>query len=89
MYLPIHLCVFCFSDISNKRIVSCENNRYVNFPDGTSLPSIPFVPSDIYHEFRCPDCNVRVGGFHHPGCEHEICPKCHGTLADCGCMNTD
>jgi hypothetical protein len=89
MHLPIHICVFCFNDISNDNIISCYNNRYVHFPDGESLPSIPFIPVDILMGLRCPDCNVNIGGYHHPGCEYEICPRCGDYLLECGCLKKD
>lgn len=25
---------------------------------------------------HCPDCNTPVGGYHHPGCDQEVCPCC-------------
>jgi hypothetical protein len=34
---------------------------------------------------RCMDCRVGVGGFHHPGCRMELCPRCGGRLRFCGC----
>ncbi len=87
MYLPLSVCVFCFGDISVDHIVSCENNRFINYPDGGTATSIPFVPANILEGLRCPDCNVRIGGYHHPGCEHEMCPRCGGRLLTCGCMD--
>lgn len=36
---------------------------------------------------RCRDCNVAPGGFHHPGCDKERCPKCGGQLIGCGCLS--
>jgi len=36
-------------------------------------------------EAGCPGCNVRDGGFHHVGCEFEICPKCHNHWIYCRC----
>src|ERR1700722_12936936 len=36
---------------------------------------------------RCHDCNVRDGGFHHPGCDAERCPRCDGQLIGCGCLD--
>jgi hypothetical protein len=31
------------------------------------------------------DCGVALGGFHHPGCDLEECPRCVGQLFTCGC----
>jgi hypothetical protein len=33
----------------------------------------------------CGDCGVAPGGFHHPGCDLEECPRCVGQLFSCGC----
>lgn len=90
MYLPLGVCVFCFGDVFGDApgggVISCENNRFITYPDGERFMSIPFMPVNILEGLRCPDCNVRIGGFHHPGCENEICPRCGGMLIDCGCM---
>ena len=37
---------------------------------------------------RCPDCGVAQGGFHHPACDIEECPRCHRQLLSCGCADT-
>lgn len=47
-------------------------------------------PGDRYYgssDGRCGDCGAQVGGYHHPGCDLEVCPKCGGQLISCGCMD--
>jgi hypothetical protein len=34
---------------------------------------------------RCHDCDVLPGHYHHPGCDWEECPRCHGQLIGCDC----
>ncbi len=36
---------------------------------------------------RCHDCSVIKGGYHHPGCDVEECPVCHGQIISCGCLD--
>ncbi|MBN1534745.1 MAG: hypothetical protein JXA20_18890 [Spirochaetes bacterium] len=86
MEYPSRICVFCCADMTDDNVVSCERNRFIRFPGGEILPSIPYYPTDILEGVRCPDCNVRIGGYHHPGCEYELCPRCGDTLSSCGCM---
>jgi hypothetical protein len=38
---------------------------------------------------KCHDCGAVVGGFHHPGCDMEECPKCRGQLISCGCLGEE
>jgi hypothetical protein len=37
----------------------------------------------------CHDCNVGMDKLHHPGCDAERCPKCHGQMISCGCNPTE
>jgi len=34
---------------------------------------------------RCGDCGVRLGGYHHLGCDIAECPACGGQLLGCDC----
>lgn len=36
---------------------------------------------------RCPDCNVKLGHFHHPHCDKEECPRCHNQALSCSCFD--
>lgn len=38
-----------------------------------------------WHDIRCHDCGVKRGGYHHPRCDVEECPRCHGQLLGCYC----
>ncbi len=79
------ICNWCKNDMLY--VDSCNENTYVKFPDGRSLPSAIFhfdEPSG-----RCHDCNVKHGEHHHPGCDVEKCPRCDGQLISCGCLNKD
>jgi hypothetical protein len=87
MFLPLGVCAYCYGEINGGHIATCSNNRYVHFPEGESQYSIPFIPENILRGTRCPDCFVNIGGFHHPGCRYEICPRCHERLAACGCRD--
>ena len=70
---------------------SCSANMEVEFPDGTKMPSIPYEDEEqAWGEVEgreCPDCGTPHGGFHHPGCDMERCPRCNGQLIGCGCLD--
>lgn len=38
---------------------------------------------------RCHDCGADEGGYHHPGCDMEKCPRCGGQLTGCGCLDEE
>lgn len=42
---------------------------------------VSYVPTGV--EF-CPDCGVRYGEHHDPGCHLEQCPICRESLVQCG-----
>lgn len=35
---------------------------------------------------RCHDCGVTWEHLHHPGCDMEECPACHGQFISCNCI---
>lgn len=79
-------CQFCKKEMSGPHAAdSCmATNGRVDYPDGTSLPASTEHFSEV--SGRCHDCNIKHGGFHHPGCDTERCPKCGGQLISCGCL---
>ncbi len=57
-----------------------ENRNYAAVPYYLRYPDAQGVPT------RCHDCNVKVGGYHHPGCDEERCPRCGRQLISCDCV---
>lgn len=69
----------------------CTVAVYSDFKDGTTRPRIPFG-SETHRPDRpdrCPDCWVRAGSFHHPGCHYEECPACNFPALSCDCAIND
>lgn len=61
-----------------------------------SVPATPYGSEEGVRKYvldegielkpRCPMCGVRVGGYHHPFCDFEECPVCHGQAFGCNCV---
>jgi hypothetical protein len=60
---------------------------------GVDYDRIPYgqghsVPIDGMPDL-CHDCGVEKGGYHHPGCDMETCPRCGGQIIYCNCIDLD
>ena len=78
------VCEWCEREMRDRDTMTCTGNVRVTYPDGTKMPSLPYMG-----DRRCHDCNVVQGGAHHPGCDAERCPRCQGQLISCGCLDDD
>jgi hypothetical protein len=74
------ICSWCKKEMK-MGVKDCTGN-VVEFPDGKKMDAIPYED-----EGNCHDCGVRSGGRHHVGCDMETCPRCHGQLIGCGCLD--
>lgn len=87
-------CTYCNQEMTDNTVNTCDENIEVIYPDGQILAAIPFTP-EAYNVSpselpeRCHDCNIAQGGYHHPGCDVEQCPRCKGQLISCGCLDDE
>ncbi|MBI2893066.1 MAG: hypothetical protein HYY06_05905 [Deltaproteobacteria bacterium] len=91
------ICDWCREEMLD--VEGCSGNAVVEFPDGSTKPSIPYgeerrcggpgKPWAPGPGQRCHDCHVAVGERHHPGCDWEECPRCGHQLISCGCLDDE
>lgn len=85
-------CDACNREMLDPHTVSCTN-PYPIIIGGVLFDPLPFGYEEqewgnpVDANRRCHDCNVALGGSHHPSCDQEICPKCHGQIISCGCLD--
>src|SRR6266852_120229 len=77
------ICEFCGHDM--RAVLTCTEVVIVTV-DGPLSP-IPYgSEATDWGSGPCHDCAVENGGFHHPGCDVEQCPRCGQQLITCGCV---
>ena len=61
--------------------------KFVKTTNGTYYKRFLVGDNDWCHKEtdRCGDCGAKYGHYHHPGCDIERCPICHGQLLSCDC----
>ena len=79
--VQLAMCTYCEQDMSLR--ISCSLPVYDDFVDGVTRERIAFT--DGYRNSNCGDCGTPRGGFHHPGCYFERCPRCYGLASKCFC----
>ncbi len=77
------ICKWCNRDINENP--GCGNHPVVGH--NQRWERYAFGKEDGYNgEENCPDCQVLKNAFHHVLCGVEMCPKCRGKIAVCGCF---
>ena len=79
-------CNHCKEKMEDLSIESCIKIPIL-YPDGIKLD--PLTSHFKEKSGRCHDCNIVHGGYHHPGCDVEKCPRCEGQLITCGCLSSN
>lgn len=75
------ICTWCNREMTTG--ASCTVDAF--HLGGIRVPLAPHRPPGRTASRRCGDCGVSAGGFHHPGCDLQRCPRCGGQLVSCDC----
>lgn len=76
-------CIPYFEGIS--RIAYGQEQRFDTDRFGRPVGGDPWRPGILASGRACHDCGVTIDQLHHPGCDIEECPMCHGQALSCGC----
>lgn len=88
------ICIACENEMLTadsciKIPVKIEDEQLDPVRYGDEERPVEWGPSAASEGRRCHDCGVNPGGFHHPGCDAEQCPKCRHQLISCGCLDEE
>lgn len=82
------VCRACEQEMLKHETKTCSV-IYYEFPDGKTERRIPYGGNGEDTSRPCHDCNVKAGGYHHPGCDMDMCSRCRMQAIGCGCHTTD
>ena len=74
-------CKTCLREMLDVNFSGCIPKK-IRYGDTRTARALPYPETE---DARCHDCNCAPGGFHHPGCDMEHCPRCGGQLISCDC----
>lgn len=79
-------CKYCNQEMTDLDKITCTITHIWDLLTGQIYARPIYEPEDKSPDHRCHDCGIKAGGYHHPGCDVEICPKCGGQMIVCGCI---
>lgn len=74
------ICEFCKQEIGKSKSCYQKNVTYIG-----RIKKNRICYQNTIDDKPCPSCKVSNGGYHHWGCEEEICPFCLDHIAFCDC----